>query len=132
MLALCLSSCGQQEQVATVKTGDESKAIFKQQSQPEQAPQVVPAEPQARTSPFLTEEEEKNYRYLGKNILIDYLAVSGIIYSPAGSRAIINGQILSVGDRVDNKEIIEILPEAVILKDAQSQYMVKLKNVVEK
>ena len=36
------------------------------------------------------------------------------------------------GDIVDNKEIVVINPESVILKDAQKEYIVKLKGVLDK
>lgn len=84
------------------------------------------------SNPFLTEEEERAFADLGKRIPIDYLITSAILYSPSASIAIINGRILKKGDTIDNKEIIEIQPEAVILKDSQGEYIVRLKRVTEK
>ena len=82
-----------------------------------------------RTNPFLSEEEEKTF---GKSILIDYLLLSAILYSSfsSNSRAIINGQILKIGNYIDNKEVVKIEPEEVILKDDQNEYCVRLKKVV--
>lgn len=90
---------------------------------------IIQAAKQPLRNPFLTEEEEREAVDLGNAISIDYLALSAIIYSTFNkSKAIINGQVLKIGDYVDNKEIIKIQPEAVILKNAQAQYIVKLKT----
>ena len=106
--------------------------------------QITQAAKEPTHNPFLTEEEEKEVIDTGNLIPADYLILSAVIYSsfPAersetGSRlrrenkskAIINGQILKMGDYVDNKEIVEIQPEAVILKDARAQYIIRLKNI---
>jgi hypothetical protein len=85
-------------------------------------------------NPFLTDEEEREFADLGEAALdaapIDYLALSAILYSPSNkSRAVINGRILEIGSQIDNKEIIEINAEAVILKDAQAEYIIKLKKI---
>lgn len=80
-------------------------------------------------NPFLTQEEEGVTKETGSFIPINYLSLSAVIYSPRESRAIINGQILKVGDNIDNKQVVKIEPEAVILKDAQGEYIVRLKKV---
>lgn len=85
------------------------------------------------SNPFLTqEEEERAFAEKGKRIPIDYFVLSAILYSSSASKAIINGQILEKGNTIDNKEIIDILPDAVILKDSQSEYVVRLKILAEK
>jgi hypothetical protein len=81
-----------------------------------------------RTNPFLTAQEEQYYKedYLGARL--DYLLLSAILYFPGDSKAIINGQIVTVSDSIDNKEIVKILPDAVILQDSKGEYLVSLKK----
>ncbi len=80
-------------------------------------------------NPFLTQEEEDALKQTGSTIPINYLVLSAVLYSPNASRAIINSQIVAVGDSIDNKKVTRIEPEAVILKDAQGEYIVRLKGV---
>ncbi len=81
-------------------------------------------------NPFLSREEEKEFADAGKAVPIDYLNLSAILYSAtAQSKAIINGRILQIGAAIDGKEVTDIRPEAVILKDAASEYIVRLKDV---
>ena len=82
-----------------------------------------------RANPFLTQEEENAAKETGAKNPIDYHVLYGVLYSPNASRKIINGQILGVGDSIDNKTVIKIEPEAVILKDAQGEYIVRLKRI---
>lgn len=82
----------------------------------------------ARANPFLTQKEEKALVELGNALPLDYLKVSAIFYSAivSQSRAIIDGKVLVLGDSIDNKEIIKINPEEVVLKDSQGRYVVKM------
>ena len=83
-------------------------------------------------NPFLTEEEEKEFTDLGKAVTIDYLIPSAILYSSANkNKVIINGQILKIGNTIDNKEIIKIEAEEVILKDSLNEYSIKLREVTK-
>lgn len=94
--------------------------------------QTAPIPENPVRNPFLTQEEEqeKELAGAGNRISLDYPILSAILYSSFQiSKAIINGEILKIGDYIDNKEIIEIQPEAVILKDAQAQYIIRLKNI---
>lgn len=92
--------------------------------------QIIQAAKEPIHNPFLTEEEESKLIDTGNLIPADYLTLSAVIYSTLNkSKAIVNGQILKMGDYIDNKEIVEIQPEAVILKDAQAQYIIRLKNI---
>ena len=83
---------------------------------------------EARANPFLTQREEKALVELGNALPLDYLQVSAIFYSSfsAQSRAIIDGKVLVLGDSIDNKEIIKISPEEVVLKDSQGRYVAKM------
>jgi len=82
-----------------------------------------------RSNPFLTAEEEQYFKDERLGTSLDYLLLSAIFYFPGQSKAIINGQILKVSDFIDNKEIVEILPNAVILQDNKGEYFVGLKKV---
>lgn len=128
------SGCGSKEEAGiTTQIGIpplDSK-ITAHQSRSEEVQANISPLTQTASNPFLTKEEEQAFGELGKAIPIDYLHLSAILYSPLRSRAIIDGRILEIGDYIDNKEVIEIQPEAVILKDAQSQYIVRLKKVEE-
>lgn len=112
---------------STVPAGETEKLLPKEPAQ-----ELMLSSVEVKSNPFLTEEEERTFADFGNRIPIDYLTISAILYSPSASRAIINGQILKKDDTIDNKEIIEIQPEAVILKDSQSEYIVKLKRLTEK
>ena len=81
-----------------------------------------------RLNPFLTKKEEKSLADTGKAIPLEYLKVSAIFYSALNSqnRVIIDGKVLVLGDNIDNKAIIKINPEDVVLEDAQGQYVAKM------
>ncbi|MDD4907783.1 MAG: general secretion pathway protein GspB [Candidatus Omnitrophica bacterium] len=88
----------------------------------------------ARTNPFLTKEEEENYKETQGRILIENMTLSAVMYSPPSSKVIIDGAILKEGDNIGQKKIIEIQPKAVILKDdsSKSEYILKTKDAAEK
>lgn len=91
--------------------------------------QIMQAAKDPIRNPFLTEEEENRFIDTDNLSPADHLILSAVMYSSFNkSRAIVNGQILKMGDYIDNKEIVEILPEAVILKNARAQYIIKLKT----
>ncbi len=83
---------------------------------------------EAKTNPFLTQKEEKAVVETGNTTNLEYPVVSAIFYSPLGyqSRAIIEGKVLVEGNSIDNKEIVKINPEDIILKDSQGSYMAKI------
>ena len=54
------------------------------------------------------------------------LNLGGIIYDEKKPLAIINDKIVGKGDMVEDKEIIRITPEEVILKDREKEYILKL------
>ena len=87
---------------------------------------------EARTNPFLTQKEEKSLVEMGNAIPLEYLRVSAIFYSALSSRSrtIIDGKVLVLGDSIDNKEIIKINPEDVVLEDSQGHYVVKMAGVM--
>jgi len=91
-----------------------------------QGPSVV-----NRTSPFLTLQEERSLEKQGSTIPITYLEVTAVFYSSNAehSRVIIEGRVLAIGDTIDNKKIVAINPEEVILKDSQGYYVVRMKKI---
>ena len=135
ILAFCVffSGCAEEE-IKIIKEGAPreggKKLEIKESKDMGIEESAIEAEENARLNPFLSAEEEAAFADSGSNyILIDYLAPSAIIYSPDGnSKAIINGRILRLGNLIDDKEIIAIRPEEVIVKDSQSEYILKLKK----
>jgi hypothetical protein len=96
-----------------------------------QAQNIQPGQNQVRANPFLTLKEAKALVEMGNAIPLDYLNVSAIFYSAVNSqnRAIIDGKILVPGDSIDNKQVIKIDPEDVILEDSQGQYVAKMNKI---
>lgn len=81
-------------------------------------------------NPFLTGDELRKFKNTGFEEET-YLSLSGIFYSsiPSSSYAIINGRVLRVNDVVDNKKVVEISSEQVVLEDFQNKrYVLGLKN----
>ncbi len=81
-----------------------------------------------RENPFLTWEEEKELSKTKKRKILDYLTLSAIFYSSKNSFVVIEGHILKEGDMIDEKKIVKIEPEKVILKDEEGEYVVFLKD----
>lgn len=88
----------------------------------------------SRSNPFLTKEEEENYKETQGRIIIDDMTLSAVMYSPPNSKVIIDGSIFKEGDDLGSKKIIEIQPKAVILKDESSkrEYIIRTKDAAGK
>ncbi|MFH1339341.1 MAG: hypothetical protein ABIH40_05820 [Candidatus Omnitrophota bacterium] len=87
------------------------------------------AEIEIKTNPFLTPEEAEYFSQSeGKEVIEDF-HLTAILYSPLRRRAIIDGRILGEGDSVDNKRIVQILGESVILKDEEGEYVLRLGEI---
>lgn len=99
-------------------------------SNEEVQPKALSEKDEVLSNPFLTREEQEVSRSTEGRLNIDYLNLSAIFYSPAGSKVIIDGKIFKEGDEVDNKKISGITPEEVILKDYQNLYFIKMKQVL--
>ncbi|MCG2711369.1 MAG: general secretion pathway protein GspB [Candidatus Omnitrophica bacterium] len=78
-------------------------------------------------NPFLSAMERINFGAETKEI-IDYLTVTAIFHSEANSHAVIDGRVLREKDEIDGKEIVKIEPEEVILRDANGEYVLRLKT----
>lgn len=113
-----------------IQTAEQNKTTLTENTKTPAEQILRPEEP--LRNPFLTEEEEKAFADLDNRVPIDYLSLSAILYSAQESRAIINGRIVREGDIIDNKEIIKINPENIILKDADNEYTIRLKEVLRK
>lgn len=136
ILAFCVffSGCAKEE-IKIIKEGvpkEEKKNLGIEEAKDERMIEesAIEAEANVRLNPFLSAEEEAGLADAGSNYIpIDYPVLSAIVYSLEGnSKAIIQGQILGLGNLIDNKEIIAIRPEELILKDSQGQYILRLKK----
>lgn len=129
-----LAGCGKKKaEVPTEETAaptTESSVDPEKATQPLAGQEAALAPDELTRNPFLSAEEESEFRDAGKAVPLDTLLLSAILYSSAAkSKAILQGRILQKGDSIGDKEIIEIRPEAVILKDAITEYIVRLKNL---
>lgn len=83
-------------------------------------------------NPFLTPEEQQVLASGAVRTRLDSLRVTAIIYAPPLSQAIVDGRMVREGDVIDRKEVIEIQPEAVVLRElgnSQQEYLVELEVV---
>lgn len=99
----------------------------------EEAPvqEIREKEPEGRKNPFLREAEESLFESTKDRLPITYLNLSAVFYAPGESVAVIDGQFYKEGDTVDNKRIVSIFPEEVVLKDAQSVYVLQLQGILK-
>jgi hypothetical protein len=88
----------------------------------------------SRSNPFLTKEEEENFKETQGRIIVEDMTLSAVMYSPPDSKVIIDGSILKEGDNIGSKKIIEIQPKAVILRDESSkrEYILRTKDAAVK
>ncbi len=77
-------------------------------------------------NPFLTLEEIMALQEQERQT-IEYLNLSAVFLSPGGTYAIVDGRIVKEKDMLDNKEVVKIDQEEIILKDALGEYIVKIK-----
>lgn len=79
--------------------------------------------------PFLSMEEQglKISEELEK---ITQPVLSAIVYNPERKIVIIEGEILSLGDVIDSKELVGIRPDSVVLKKEGKLYLLELEDVV--
>lgn len=85
-------------------------------------------------NPFLTYQERKKMQEQEREEAGRYMDfnLSSIIYSPKRSYVVIDGEIRQEGDIIGNYRILQIEPEAVILKDfLEKEYVLKLEKVYE-
>jgi hypothetical protein len=107
---------------------DFRQPAFGQEKEDQSAKKDQGAQEGSRSNPFLTQKEQKALVEMGNVIPLEYLNVSAIFYSSFNSRnrAIIDGKVLVSGDIIDNKQIIKINPEDVVLEDSQGKYVAKI------
>ncbi|MCX7926683.1 MAG: general secretion pathway protein GspB [Candidatus Omnitrophica bacterium] len=86
-----------------------------------------------KENPFLTSDEEKLFQEQGTAIPLDGFNITAIIYAPDAGKScvIVNGRILKIGDYVDNKEITNIKPEEIRLKDSVGEYVIKVSSILK-
>lgn len=86
-------------------------------------------EPPGRLNPFLSLDEEQYFSSTQGRLMLNDAEVTAIFYSPPESKAIINGYVVKKNDMFEGKEVLEINPEDVVLKDAQGEYIVRMKKI---
>lgn len=80
-------------------------------------------------NPFLTLGEADFFKQEVTD-MIDYLNVSGIFCSDNQSYAIIDGRIVREKDTIDNKKVVVINAQGIILEDSYDRkYMIKMKGL---
>ena len=132
LILVLIFGCAKEEEIKVIKK-PEKKPVKTEMTAPKEAPkEAAKPEETVTTNPFLTPYEEEVFKNTANRLSLDYLNLSAIFYSPSGSQAVIDGRIYKAGDIVDNKKIIEIKTEEVILKDEQGEYTLKMRGVLEK
>jgi len=77
--------------------------------------------------PFLTQKE----RFEFQKKELKHLRLSAIFVSDKSSYAIVDGRIIKENDIIEDKKVIRIERERIILKDYQGrEYVIRLKNIV--
>jgi len=77
--------------------------------------------------PFLTQRE----RFEFQRKELKHLRLSAVFISDKSSYAIVNGKIIKENDIIEDKKVIRIEREKIILKDSQGrEYVIRLKNIV--
>jgi len=133
LLALLLSGCGRGSEIKIISPGETSLpkevASLPQEKEKEKIETKTISEVPLE-NPFLKLEERESDRLKNQRKTIDYLNLTAIFHSPPTSRAIVEGKIVKEGDIIDNKRVIEIQPEAIVLKDFEGEYILELRDVI--
>lgn len=79
-------------------------------------------------NPFLTVQEQEMFSGKEKRLILDYLRLTGVMYSKGKKIAIIDGRIVREGDTIDDKSVRNIFSDYVILADKKGEYVVQLYN----
>lgn len=126
-----IGGCGKNEIKVLQEGGVVSSGvnIVQQQYEVQQVESVASAG--ARNNPFLEKEEEASWDLEDKSIA-ENLNLTAIFYYPPNSKAIIDGRIVKEGDIIDNKEIIKINSQEVVLRDIHNEYILKLKEILSR
>jgi hypothetical protein len=90
-----------------------------------------PAQIEKISDPFLTDEESRFFATQDKNVTWTDPNISAIFYSSRSSTVVVGGRVLGVNDFIDDRQIIAIRPEAVVLKDKKGTYVVKMGSVLQ-
>ncbi|MFH1504664.1 MAG: hypothetical protein ABIH08_04695 [Candidatus Omnitrophota bacterium] len=97
------------------------KRIFGQQELPvmeESAGFFLPLDKYGREDPFNPVFNEK--------AIVSSTGLSGIIWDEQNPKAIINGEIIGIGEEIGSNKIIKIEQNKVILSDGSSEFELKL------
>ncbi|MBU4305086.1 MAG: general secretion pathway protein GspB [Candidatus Omnitrophica bacterium] len=119
------------EELSDIIAYFEQPSQKKNESRAEQGQPGLQAEPVPEDSlprqrnPFLSLAE--TVRFLqGDEETWEGVSLSAVFYSGDNSYAVINGRIVKINDVIDGKKVVEIRPDAVVLKDIEKRYIVYL------
>jgi len=89
---------------------------------------AVPFDVTVRRNPFLSRDEEAIFSKESRELL-DNMNLSGVFYSPPASYAIIDGRIVKESEIVEEKQVVRIDQEEVVLRDSYgNEYVVRIKH----
>jgi len=109
------------------RTPEESPEPEPPQSQP--TVEEAPGRAEADSDSARTEEKIEVQEYLREAVLADgkKLDLGGIAWSDTGPFALINGNVLGRGERVDGFLIVEINPKSVLLEGDNQSILLRLR-----
>jgi len=84
------------------------------------------------SNPFLSVEERQVLVQGTRPERLTSMHVAAIFYAPPVSKAIVAGRIVAEGDVIDQKQIMQIQQEAIVLRDvadSQKEYVAELESV---
>ncbi len=74
----------------------------------------------------LARDPFNQYEIITRDISNSGSALQGIIWDEKSPKAVIDGKIVSTGDRVGGKVVLEILPDRVVLSEGTEKYELRL------
>ncbi len=136
LFILFFSSCAKEEEARAIKksarNGKDKEKASVDLANVSSSQENITVNFDKQRNPFLSPEEELKFRDKEGRLIIDKPRVLAVFSSPGKSGAIIGRRVYKVGDILDNKEIIEISPSGVILKDRHTQYILKIPDIIER
>lgn len=132
VITCALLGCQKREVKIIQKSGEiisKPEQVQKQPQAEKEAVELAAYRGGLKTNPFLSREEEEYFKQDKGQLLIENMTISAIFYSPQRRSAIIDGRIVKEGDRIGDKTIIQIGEESVVLRDEESEYLLKLEGV---
>ena len=113
-----LACFGQSSQKKNESSAEQGQAQLQEEQVPEGSSTL-------QRNPFLSLTECASFLQGGEETL-EGVSLSAVFCSGDNSYAVINGRILKINDVIDGRKVVEIRPDAVVLKDIQKRYIVYL------